>query len=319
MDFQQLFEGETANLIYSIIVIFALFLFNWIFKKIINKKVKKLTNKHKWRKTVTYLSFISGVLIILWIWIHEFQQLATFLGLVSAGIAISLREPLSNLLSWLFIIWKRPFSLGDRIEIDEIAGDVIDIRPFQFSIIEIKNWVKADQSTGRVVHIPNHKVLSHSLANYTADFSFIWHEIPVLITLESNWQKAKNILLKSAQQQSEGVIDQARREINKASRRYVLYYRTLTPIVYTSVDPNGILLTIRYLSKPQQRRSTETIIWENVLKEFSSTHDINLAYPTRRFFTGEETLPDLNFNRNQDLQKKSTPGNKKTTDENYNP
>ena len=76
-------------------------------------------------------------------------SLTTFLGLASAGVAIAMHDTIANLAGWFFIISRKPFKVGDRIEIGEIAGDVIDIRIFQFSLVEIGNWVDAEQSTGR--------------------------------------------------------------------------------------------------------------------------------------------------------------------------
>lgn len=73
---------------------------------------------------------------------------------------------------WLFILWRRPFELGDRIQIGEDAGDVIDSRIFQFTILEIGNWVAADQSTGRLIHIPNQSVFTTPLANHA-----LWERI----------------------------------------------------------------------------------------------------------------------------------------------
>ena len=67
-------------------------------------------------------------------------------------------------------------------------------RIFMFTLMEIGNWVDADQSTGRVIHIPNGKVFKEVLANYSKGFQYIWNEIPVLVTFESNWKKAKEIL-----------------------------------------------------------------------------------------------------------------------------
>ena len=70
-------------------------------------------------------------------------------------------------------------------------GDVIDIRVFQFSILEVGNWVDADQSTGRIINIPNGKVFTETMVNYTTGFEYIWNEMPVLVTFESEWEKAK--------------------------------------------------------------------------------------------------------------------------------
>ena len=281
---------EMRKILYTILTIALFSLLNWLIKIIVNRKVKNLAARHKWRKIKAYLSFLVATVIIAGIWV-DFQQFATFLGLLSAGIAIALREPLSNLLGWFFIVTRNPFSVGDRIEIDGTAGDVIDIRLFQFTLVEIGNWVKADQSTGRMIHIPNHKILSHELANYKADFSFIWNELPVMITFESNWEKAKEIIQEIINNQNQTQIEQARNEINRASSKYLIYFRKLTPIVYTSVEASGVLLTLRYLCRPQQRRSTETLIWEKILQQFQKTKDINLAYPTTRFYSRSEEGP----------------------------
>ena len=90
---------------------------------------------------------------------------------------------------WLFIVGKRPFTVGDRIEVDGSAGDVIDVSLFQFTMLEIGNWVDADQSTGRIIHVPNRFAFNKSLANFTQSFGFIWNEANVLITFESDWER----------------------------------------------------------------------------------------------------------------------------------
>src|SRR5436309_2546056 len=120
--------------------------------------------------------------------------IATFLGLFTAGLAIALKDIVANLAGWAYIVWRRPFDVGDRVQIGPHAGDVIDLHLFQFTLNEIGNWVKADQSTGRIIHIPNGKVLSEPLANYDKGFRYIWNEIPVVISFESDWKQAKRLL-----------------------------------------------------------------------------------------------------------------------------
>ncbi len=214
----------------------------------------------------------------------DFQSLATFLGLLTAGLAIALRDPLVNLAGWLFIIWRKPFEVGDRIQVANYAGDIIDIRIFQFTIMEIGNWVDSDQSTGRIIHIPNGKVFTDVQANYTTGFNYIWNEIPVLVTFESNWKKSKEILTNIINKHAEHLSSSAQDKIKEASRKFMIFYNKLTPIVYTNVKDSGVLLTIRYLCDPRNRRSTEQAVWEDVLDEFSKCDDIDFAYPTQRFY-----------------------------------
>jgi small-conductance mechanosensitive channel len=165
-----------------------------------------------------------------------------------------------------------------------LAGDVVDLRIFQFTLLEIGNWVDADQSTGRIIHIPNGKVFTEVLANYSKGFQYIWNEIPVLITFESNWEKAKEILQKIGSKHAEHLSESAKKKLRDAARKFLIFYSKLTPTVYTSVKDSGVLLTMRYLCEPRRRRGSEHAIWEDILCEFNKCPDYDFAYPTQRFF-----------------------------------
>jgi len=293
-NFYEWFENTTglssdtlSNLIKSLLVIIGFIILNKITRRIVNKRTEDIYHRYKWRKTQDYVTFVLGFFIISAIWIAEVKSLITFFGLLSAGIAIALKDPLTDLAGWLFILWRKPFDVGDRIQLGEHAGDVIDIRIFQFTIIEIGNWVDADQSTGRMLHIPNSKVFMEVLANYSSGFNYIWHEIGVLVTFESNWEKAKKILTKIVNEHSEHFSKVAEKKIKDASKKYMIFYRNLTPIVYTSVKDSGVMLTMRFLCDPRQRRGYEQTIWEMVLKEFGQCEDIDFAYPTQRFYNNK--------------------------------
>jgi small-conductance mechanosensitive channel len=251
---------------------------------LVYRRVHDVRARYRWRKTTTYFAVPIAILIIGRIWFAGFQSLATYLGLVSAGVAIALKDPLVNLAAWGFLIWRRPFDVGDRVEIGGHAGDVIDQRIFQFTLLEIGNWVDADQSTGRIIHVPNGKVFTETLANYSKGFNYIWNEIPVLITFESNWQKAKEILLGLAERHAAHLTKDVESDIKRVSERFMIFYTTLTPTVYTSVVDSGVLLTIRYLCAPRNRRGSSQALWEDVLRAFAASADIDLAYPTRRFY-----------------------------------
>jgi small-conductance mechanosensitive channel len=238
-------------------------------------------------KTVNYLLGFGAVLALLRIWLGGITGLAASLGIISAGLAIALYAPLTNLAGWVFLTIRRPFGVGDRIQIGEHAGDVIDLRLFAFSLVEIGNWVNADQSTGRILHIPNGKVFQETVANYTQGFNFIWDEMPVTVTFESDWRRAKQILTEIAERHTAIKSEHAQREVRKAASRYLIRYSHLTPIVWTSVADIGVTLTIRYLTDPRRRRSAENAIWEDIIEAFWQADDIDFAYPTMRYYDNE--------------------------------
>ena len=274
----------------------------WLLRRIVlgfvYRRVRDPWSRYRWRKGLTYLVVAAGIVIVGRMWFAGVQALATFFGLLSAGLAIALKEPVSNLAGWAFIIWRRPFEVGDRVQIGPHAGDVIDLGLFQFTLNEIGGWVNADQSTGRIIHVPNGKVFSDPVANYNKGFRYIWNEVPVVVTFESDWRKAKQILGKIAVKHAEHLTAQAEQELLAASQQYLINYRKLTPIVYTSVVDYGVQLTIRYLIEPRKRRGTEHAIWEEILTEFASAPDIDLAYHTTRGFKyAEEGKPALRARR----------------------
>lgn len=235
-------------------------------------------------KTAGYVVGFIALLALLRIWLGGISGVVAYLGILSAGLAIALQDPLTNLAGWLFLTIRKPFTVGDRVQIGEHAGDVVDLRLFAFSLVEIGNWVAADQSTGRILHIPNGVVFRESIANYTQGFNFIWDEIPVTVTFESDWRRAKQLLAGIADRHSVVRSEDAAREVRRAASRYLIRYEYLTPIVWTSVAAEGVTLTIRYLTDPRRRRSAENAIWEEILDAFAGSPDIDFAYPTQRFY-----------------------------------
>jgi len=280
------------NFLKTFLTIVLLWLIQRLIVSILNRGVKNIKYRYQWQKGIGYLSFFLGLIIIGRIWLSGMQTLVTFLGLLSAGIAIALKDPLMNIAGWMHIMARKPFDVGDRVEIDHVAGDVIDIRIFQFSILEIGNWVNADQSTGRVLHIPNGAIFTSILSNYTQGFEYIWNELEVLITFESNWRKTKKILQKIIDEFIAPQSADIENSVRQTSQPYMIKPGTTTPIVYTSVEKSGVLLTIRYLCNPRRRRSSTSTLWENILTAFAAAPDIELAYPTQRFYrhTDEKTI-----------------------------
>ncbi len=273
-----------SNLFLSVLIIVLMWILRHFGLKLVFKNIKEVKDRYYWKNAVKYSSFSLGLILISSIWIREIDSFATFFGLVSAGLTIALKDPIVNIVGWLFIIVRKPFEVGDRVQIGDHAGDVIDIRVFQFTINEIGNWVDADQSTGRIIHVPNGSVFTQPQTNYTQGFSHIWNEIGVLVTFESNWQKAKSILLQIADKHCAHFTEKAAKKLLDASKKYMIFYNNLDPIVYTDVKDSGVMLTMRYLCVPTKRRGSAHAIWEDVLNEFAKCDDIDFAYPTQRIY-----------------------------------
>lgn len=266
----------------SLLLMIVLWIIHRLFINFISRRTKQVSTRYRWQKASSYTVLVIGIVLVGRIWFEGFHSIATYLGLLTAGLAIALQELIVSLAGWVFILWRRPFQLGDRIQIGEHRGDVIDIEMFQFTLLEIGNWVDADQATGRIIHIPNGRVFSEAQANYGQAFQYIWNEIPVSITFESNWKRAKEILQQIVNTYAEHLSAAAEQRLPEVSRRFMIVNARLKPTVYTSVSENGVVLTMRYLCEPDQRRDKAQAIWEEVLEAFAAHADIEFAYPTQR-------------------------------------
>lgn len=285
--------GLTAHsqykILYSLFAILIIIILRRLTIKIFLKNNEDVKERYYYTNAIKYTYSAILIIILITIWFSEFRSIATFLGLVGAALTIALKDPIVNLAAWLFILARQPFKIGDRVQIGEHQGDVIDIRLFQFTINEIGNWVDADQSTGRIIHIPNGIVFNQSQANYSQGFSHIWNELNITITFESDWKLAKEILSKILDFHTSDMSESARKSLKEVSKKYMILYGKLTPIVYTSVKDSGVCLYMRYLVDPKKRRTSENLIWEDVLKAFNEEDAISFAYPTQRILVDDNT------------------------------
>jgi len=268
----------------SLLVVLFFLLVRSVLMRVLLRNVTDVRQRYSWSRGVTSTIAVLILIFLGVIWFAGLERIATFAGILGAGLAVALHDTIANIAGFLFIMIRRPFEVGDRIEIEGVAGDVIDIRVFQFSLLEIGNWVDADQSTGRILQVPNGKVLRAVTASFNKGFDYIWHEIPVLITFESDWKKAKGILEAIVDDDSFVAAEEVERQVRRAASRYLIYSGKVTPIVYTTVRDSGVLLTVRYMTKPKTRRGTEQRLWEQILEQFSENDDIELAYPTVRYY-----------------------------------
>jgi len=254
----------------------------FILVRVINRRVKDLKLKHLTRRNIVYILNVLIILYIVFLWVQNISSITIFLSVISAGVVLVLQEPILSIAGWFFILLRRPFEVGDRVELAAVKGDVIDIRMFQTSLLEIGNWVEADQSTGRIVNVPNSAVFKRENYNYSSGFEFIWNEIKILVTFESDWKQAEKIMLNHGQTQADGMGDVVKDKIRKMTSRYMIRYEKLTPIVYVEIKDSGVQLILRYLTESRKRRTTQDTLSRMILSDFEKEDRVNFAYSTYR-------------------------------------
>ncbi|MEO8030372.1 MAG: mechanosensitive ion channel domain-containing protein [Gemmatimonadota bacterium] len=277
----------TMRLLLTVVLLVGVTLGRWVAIRAVHRRLSEPRDHYRWRKGLTYAAVILALFLLSRIWLVDFSGFATYAGLVSAGVAIALKDPLASLAAWLFILWRRPFEVGDRIQLGDHSGDVVDLRLFQITLLEIGNWVHADQTTGRLLYLPNALVFTTPVANFTRGFRTIWIELPVLVTFESDWKMAEQILGEIVRRQGAKAAEDAGSQLAEAAGRFALAPGATEPEVYLTVEDSGVLLTIRTPCDPRHRRAVTQAIWRDVLEALDQHPEIDLAYPTTRIYRNE--------------------------------
>lgn len=256
--------------ILTIIIFFVFGIIKSIIKKIysnlpVNDKKKFFRN----RKMRIILTVISFVLVFL-LWGEKISGIVTFISLISAGLTIAVREIIFNFFAGIYINFKKPFEIEDRIEINGIKGDVISMTPLSFEVLELGERVYGEQSTGRIIHVPNSYIFTYTLKNYTKVFKYIWDEIKVDVSLDADIRKTEEILyeivfdnetLREIPKKMEDAVDEAILE-------YRIYYNNLDPIIYIKIERSHIEMYIRYLVNPKKARDVENEINMRIMEEY---------------------------------------------------
>ncbi|MBD3420759.1 MAG: mechanosensitive ion channel [Chitinivibrionales bacterium] len=283
-------QKNAITILVSLLIILLLErLFSWFAENSINDDRKRHDLK-KWSK---YIALALGLGWLLTLYYTHAKKETPFLlfliGIILAGIAISLRDVFSNVVGWLLILSNKGYKTGDRIRIGKVTGDVIDIGILRTMLSEIGEWVAAEQSTGRLVTIPNSMMLTESIYNYTQGYDFIWNEFKVLVTFESDWQRAEDIIYAVAMEDFEKKKEQIRDRLKKVRRKFFLQYTYFTPKVYVSIEDSGVLLTLRSLVRARRRRTVTDELSRRILTAFAGEPSIEFAYPTMRIYRQGES------------------------------
>jgi small-conductance mechanosensitive channel len=251
-------------------------------KKLPYKFIKESKNLYYLRKIIGFSAGLMIVVIILLNFVGDFGSISSVIGLAGAGLAIALQDPIVSLVGWFLIIGKAGITVGDRVEINNVKGDVIDIGLLRTTVLEVGNWVGGEQSTGRVVFFPNSFIFKSHFFNYSTGNSLIWDEVHITVTYESDWKRAQEIIENVAHPICKEFVEKAKVSQAEVSRRFHINLGTLTPYVYVSIVESGVDLVLRYLTEIRRRRSSRDQICREVLGAFDSESRIDLVHPTRK-------------------------------------
>jgi small-conductance mechanosensitive channel len=242
-------------------------------RKMAKKRIANLNYRYNIQKTIEMVGyFLIAMIILLSFTFSNLKDYTVIIGLFTAGIAFTLQELILSVAGSFYIFVLRLYKPGDRIEMNNIRGDVIDINTMYTTIMEIGEWVSTDNYSGRIVKISNSFVFKGPIKNYSMDFHFLWDEIVIMITYGSDLELAQKIILKDALDLISEHTEKSKKEWKGMVDRYYIENATLDPTIAIKLTSNWIELNLRYVTDYRLRRSIKHQLFEKIGKSIAASN-----------------------------------------------
>lgn len=255
--------------VYVIISTLSVLVIFYLLKIIGRKIIQKLTSgrrefvlNHAYQVVLNILE----VLILIIIWDEYIKGLMTLISVISAAMTIALRDFILNFFCGIYIKFKKPFKVEDRIQIGDIKGDVMSTSTFSFEILEVSTKEDNGQSTGIVIHYPNSSIISGPVKNINKGFKYIWDEMIIKIEIDCDLANNKKEIYKivNSLDTVKNIPRKMKNQIDDVNTTNRVYFNKFDPIIYTKIVDNHVELALRFLMHPKKARYIESVIWNKI-------------------------------------------------------
>ena len=278
---------------YLLLVVFILLLIQ-VLRRFLRKNIPNTSARYKSQKGVEVIGYILLVILSISYFTGNIKDFTMAIGLFSAGVAITLQELFLSIAGSIYIFLVKVYKPGDRIEINGIKGDVIDVDSIYTTMMEIGEWVSSDNYSGRIVKLSNAFVFKGPIYNYSQDFPFIWDEFNLPIRYGSDIELAKSIVIKIASETLSEYTISSKAQWKEIVNKYYIEDAQVDPTLAITLTDNWVQFNLRYIVDFKKRRVTKHILNDAIRQEIEKTKDkVILASTTLEVIKIPELKIDL--------------------------
>lgn len=256
-------------------VIIALsFLLRFLLRKFVVNNENDFVRRFQLQKIVKRIMITLTVIAVLFIWIQAINALILISLLVGVLGVIMVRGLTNNIIGYVVIRSRKYFKIGHRIELNGVIGDVIEINPVSFELLEVRNWLSSDAITGRVIKFPNKVIFDASIEIVGVTNVFVWHEIKYVLSFDSDWHDAERIMTEAGNEYfADTVLPAMKDEHGKLPGDK----EEMDPEFSLNTNEDGIVLILRYLVDYRNATGVKTRLQRQMLAEIEQNPDIQFA------------------------------------------
>ncbi|MBD0849228.1 mechanosensitive ion channel family protein [Maribacter arenosus] len=241
-------------------------------RRLAKNRIENISIRYKAQKGIEIIGYILiAILLLVTFTLDSVRDYTIIIGLFTAGLTFTLQELILSIAGSFYIFFLRVYKPGDRIEMNNIKGDVIDIDSIYTTIMEIGEWVNSDNYSGRIIKISNAFVFKGPIKNYSMDFPFVWDELNILITYDSDLELAKKTIMDGATELLSDYTNESKTNWAKMVQRYYIEDAKIDPSLAISLTDNWIVLNLRYITDYKLRRSVKHRLFEKIERSIKLT------------------------------------------------
>jgi len=287
-----LFDPTVGKFVAVLIALAVVYTFSKIAQRSINRFVADATSRYRGRKFIAFLGYLVAIAVVAFIYSSKLGGVTVAFGVAAAGVAFALQEVIASAAGCVLVSVGNYYSIGDRVQLGGIKGDVIDIGILRTTLMETGDWVSSDLYNGRIVRIANSFVFKEPVFNYSGDFPFLWDEITLPVRYGSDWEHARSVLTQVVDETCKGYAIESAEAWRQAVNRYRLEEAKIEPMVTLVATENWIQFTARYTVDYRKRRLVRDRLFTRILEEVDKSQNrIRLASATVEV----TNLPRLNL------------------------
>jgi small-conductance mechanosensitive channel len=252
----------------------------------VTKTIEAIVTKRSQTKKISYniirlirfLSVLIAVLIVVTFLFANWYTAAVSLGLFSLILGFALQTPISSLIGWFYIIIRTPYRIGDRIQVGDFTGDVVEISYLDTTLWEFHgDYLTNDVPSGRLIRFPNTLVLQSEVYNYSwRKFPFIWNEIPFHIAYESDLDYVENTIRNTAKNELGSEMAESIKRFKELLQQTPVDELEVKeyPFVVFRINANTwIEVSVTYLVNPKQASAVRSRLIKSIVKELLKEPD----------------------------------------------
>jgi small-conductance mechanosensitive channel len=262
----------TAKLAYSIVGVVLIRSVFRLLERTLPRHFGYGDRRYRVRKTVIVAAYIIIFIFVTILFADRLKQIGFAAGLIGAGVVVALQDIVSSFGGFLAIGFSNLYRVGDRIQVNDTKGDVLDISVMRTTIMETGNWVRGDLYNGRIARIPNSAVLKGLVFNYSQGFRFVWDEINIRLKCESDHWHAREMLLRVGKETINDYLVEAQSAWKQIVENYRVEDLPLEPAVTLQASGGTLEFSLSYIVDYTKRTTIKDRLFTRIVDEIANSN-----------------------------------------------